>query len=293
MSDERMPEERMGEERIGEERVPEERVPDEQVPDEQVPGERMAGEPSTGKGRARAGNAPDAPAGGKPAGAEKKRGVGRPRRLDPATIVATARRVIEEDGVDALSMRRVAKEVGSTPMALYHYVRDKDELLMLTLSGASATFPRPELPTDPRARLIAASLHMHWVLDQMPWVLKVLALGDLTDKDALWMVEEILDSAMRCGQSAEQAVRTYRTIWHFVYGDLVFRAARARRAEEPDRKRHWPGMLAENDAAELPRLTELTARWDELQDYDVAEQLTAIVDGLLNRTRQTSPAPEA
>ncbi|MFI1013658.1 TetR/AcrR family transcriptional regulator [Streptomyces sp. NPDC020965] len=227
-------------------------------------------------------------------GEEKKtkRGAGRPRRLDPETIVATARRIIEEEGVAALSMRRVAKEVGSTPMALYHYVRDKDELLLLTLAGVSAQFPRPELPADPRARLITAAVHMHQVLAQVPWVLKVLELGGLTDKQALWIAEEIIDSAMACGLSAGQAVATYRTIWYFVYGDLVFRASAARRAAEPDRKQHWPAMLTEEDAAELPRLTALAPRWEELQRYDIAEQLAAIVDGLLSRAGGAGRAAE-
>lgn len=116
-------------------------------------------------------------------------------------MVATARRIVEEEGVDALSMRRVAKELGSTPMALYHYVQDKDELLMLTLSGTAAAFPRPHLPEDPRERLLAVAVHMHDILSRIPWVLDILALGELTDRNALWMVEEIIDSAITCGLS--------------------------------------------------------------------------------------------
>lgn len=132
---------------------------------------------------------------------QKKKPVGRPRRLDPDVMVATARRIVEEEGVDALSMRRVAKELGSTPMALYHYVQDKDELLMLTLSGTAAAFPRPELPEDPRERLVAVAVHMHDIIGQIPWVLDILALGELTDRNALWMVEEIIDCALACGLS--------------------------------------------------------------------------------------------
>ncbi|MEO3974170.1 helix-turn-helix domain-containing protein [Streptomyces sp. CAU 1734] len=226
---------------------------------------------------------------------EGKRTVGRPRRLDPEMIVATARRIIEEEGVDALSMRRVAKEVGSTPMALYHYVRDKDELLLLTLAGTSTALPRPELPADPRARLIAVSLHMHELLRRTPWVLKVLALGDMTDRQALWMAEEIIDSALACGMNTRQSVQTYRTIWNFVYGDAVFRAAAERRAAEPERRWHFPEMLTRPDgasaAAELPRLAELAPHWDELREYDLAEQLTAIVDGLLSRAGHGGTGP--
>ncbi|MEU3219874.1 TetR/AcrR family transcriptional regulator [Streptomyces sp. NPDC006971] len=221
-----------------------------------------------------------------------KRSVGRPRRLDPDAMVATARRIIEEEGVAALSMRRVAKELGSTPMALYHYVRDKDELLMLTLSGASDTFPRPELPEDPRERLLAVAVHMHDVLARVPWVLDVLALGELTDKNALWMVEEIIDCAVECGLSPARSVRAYRTIWCYVYADLVFRRAAERRAERrvesPPSMRYFPEMISEDDAATLPRLTALKDRWREYAaDYRVAEELDAIIEGLLRHEPRT------
>ncbi|MCF3166665.1 TetR/AcrR family transcriptional regulator [Streptomyces violaceoruber] len=216
----------------------------------------------------------------KPAG----RPVGRPRRLDPDAMVATARRIVEEEGVDALSMRRVAKELGSTPMALYHYVRDKDELLMLTLSGTAAAFPRPELPDDPRERMVAVAAHMHAIIARIPWVLDVLALGELTDRDALWMVEEIVDCALACGLSPARAVRAYRTIWSYVYGDLVFRRAADRRAENPSRREFFPEMVTEEDAAALPRLTEVKDRWREYAaDYETVEELDAIVEGLIRR----------
>ncbi|MFI9188044.1 TetR/AcrR family transcriptional regulator [Streptomyces californicus] len=216
----------------------------------------------------------------KPAG----RPVGRPRRLDPDAMVATARRIVEEEGVDALSMRRVAKELGSTPMALYHYVRDKDELLMLTLSGTAAAFPRPELPDDPRERMVAVAAHMHAIIARLPWVLDVLALGELTDRDALWMVEEIVDCALACGLSPARAVRAYRTIWSYVYGDLVFRRAADRRAENPSRREFFPEMVTEEDAAALPRLTEVKDRWREYAaDYETVEELDAIVEGLIRR----------
>ncbi|MET7357480.1 TetR/AcrR family transcriptional regulator [Streptomyces sp. NPDC005562] len=214
--------------------------------------------------------------------------MGRPRRVEPETIVATARRILETEGVAALSMRRVAKEVGTTPMALYHHVRDKDELLMLALAGTAAAVPRPELPAEPRDRLLAVALHMHGMLARMPWVVEVLSLGDLTDEGALWMVEEIVACGVACGLTPEEAVRAYRTIWHCVYGDLAFRRAMERRAADPGRRRHFPGLLADADATELPHLTALADRWSELTEgYDVTGQLGAVVDGLLGRTNNS------
>ncbi|MEV3870991.1 TetR/AcrR family transcriptional regulator [Streptomyces sp. NPDC049906] len=203
--------------------------------------------------------------------------------MDPEQIVTVARRILEEEGLDALSMRRVAKEVGATPMALYHHVRDKDELLMLTLSGMARTVPRPELPEDPRERLLAVAVHMYRTLRRMPWVVQVLGLGDLADKGALWVMEEVIDSAMACGLDADDAARAYRTIWHCVYGELVFRAAAERRAQDPDRTRNFPdALLTEADAEELPHLTALSGRWMEvMESYDLEAQLRKVIDGLL------------
>nr|WP_244181714.1 TetR/AcrR family transcriptional regulator [Streptomyces curacoi] len=218
----------------------------------------------------------------KPSAQGRRRG--RPPRIAAEQIVDVARRIIQEEGVEALSMRRVAKEVGATPMALYHHVRDKDELLLLTLRGMAATFPRPTLPADPRDRILTTAVHMHAILSEVVWVIDVLSLGDLTDKAALWMPEEIIDSAMACGLTAEQALHAYRTIWYVVYGALVFQRADARRAADPDRRPFFPTHLTKEDTEALPRMTELAARWEELKGrYDVAEQLAGVVDGLLGK----------
>nr|WP_307821827.1 helix-turn-helix domain-containing protein [Streptomyces coffeae] len=235
----------------------------------------MTKETETHAAETAAGAAEDRPA---------RRTGGRPRRLELETIVATARRILEEEGTAALSMRRLAKEVGSTPMALYRHVRDKDELLQLVLSGMARTRPRPQLPGDPRERVYAAALYMHRTLEELPWVVEVLSLGELTDRDALWMVEEIIESAMACGQDERRAVHTYRSIWHYVLGTLVFRAALTRRAEAPGRRAAFPALLADADPSELPRLAALANRWDGITDaYDVSEELRAVVAGLLGR----------
>ncbi|TVL93687.1 TetR family transcriptional regulator [Streptomyces sp. SAJ15] len=218
---------------------------------------------------------------------------GRPARLELETIVDTARRILETEGVEALSMRRLAKEVGSTPMALYRHVRDKDELLARVLSGTAAALPRPELPQDPRERLLAVCLHMHDLLKAQPWVVQVLSLGDLTDQGALWMTEEIIDTSMACGLSERDALHAYRTIWHYVLGTLIYQAAVARRAEDPERHRAYLDMLAGVDPAEMPRMAALGGRWEELAaSYDVASGLRAVIGGLLAQGGALAPGAD-
>lgn len=52
----------------------------------------------------------------------------RPRSLTGAQLAEAALVVIDRDGLAALSMRAVAKELGTSTMALYRYVRDREEL---------------------------------------------------------------------------------------------------------------------------------------------------------------------
>ena len=52
-------------------------------------------------------------------------------RFTRDAIASVAVRIADTEGLDALSMRRLAAELGAGTMTLYHYVHTKDELLAL------------------------------------------------------------------------------------------------------------------------------------------------------------------
>lgn len=56
---------------------------------------------------------------------------GRPPRFSRERIAQVAFDIADREGFDAVSMRRVARELGTGPMTLYNYVRTKDELVAL------------------------------------------------------------------------------------------------------------------------------------------------------------------
>src|SRR5512141_724295 len=86
--------------------------------------------------------------------ARRRRGVG----LDRDGIVAEALRIVDADGVDAVSIRRLADALGVTPMALYWHVRDKAELLELVGQAVIAGVEVPEQQSDWRDDLRAVHL---------------------------------------------------------------------------------------------------------------------------------------
>lgn len=148
-------------------------------------------------------------------------------------------------------MRRVAAEIGSAPMALYHHVRSKEQLLSLLLEDVARELPVPELPADPRERIVVAATIVHDLFLAHPWVVEALTSDDLLSATALWFPEAVVDAAIACGVSPDDVVRVYRTIWYYTAGEIVVGAAGARRRAADDRPTYREQVFADLDAQEL------------------------------------------
>ncbi len=103
----------------------------------------------------------------------------RPERTSPAKapplsreyIVAAAIEIADAEGIEALSMRRIAGKLGVGTMSLYWHVPSKQDLLELMLDAALGEIELPEqLYGDWRADLRKVSLQMRNVLLHHPWL---------------------------------------------------------------------------------------------------------------------------
>jgi AcrR family transcriptional regulator len=71
-------------------------------------------------------------------------------------VVEAATAIADAEGLDAVTMRRVAKELGVVPMTLYTYVPGKAELLDLMLDAAYARMPRTGTTGQPWRQRVTA-----------------------------------------------------------------------------------------------------------------------------------------
>lgn len=213
---------------------------------------------------------------------------GRPPATSRAQILAAARRLIDQDGWQSLTIRRLAAEIGVGPTTLYHHVRDKDELIVELVNEHVDQVARPELPDDPRERIIVAWLTVHEALASWPWGAEVLTadgfLARLGDS-ALWFVETIVAGAVDYGCTPLQAVDLFRSIWYYTVGEILVRAHTDQR---------WADIGAGNlrtlDPSRYPQLAAIGDQWPVQAAVDLYPQVLRIfVEGLLTHaTSKTS-----
>lgn len=91
-------------------------------------------------------------------------------------------RIADAEGFGAVSMRRIATELGAGTMTLYHYVRTKDDLLTLVTDAVRGEVVVPldePIPGDWRAAMTVLAERTRAAMQRHPWIL------DITDDPAI------------------------------------------------------------------------------------------------------------
>jgi AcrR family transcriptional regulator len=104
----------------------------------------------------------------------------RDRGLSREEIVASAMAIADAEGVEAVTMRRIARELGAGAMSLYWHVSSKEELQDLMLEAIEAEIDVPEPSGDWRADLRAFARTTRAVHLRHQWALEFRGLGPPT-----------------------------------------------------------------------------------------------------------------
>ncbi|WP_245669450.1 mycofactocin system transcriptional regulator MftR2 [Nocardia speluncae] len=137
--------------------------------------------------------------------------------LSETEIVEAALRVVRADGVEKLSMRRLSRELGVSPMAPYYYVADKRELLDLVATAALAGVrkPPPESGTW-QDRLIDLLAQIDERLRRHP------GLGDILIEQMLGkqldLIAAIMEILYEAGFEDRNVLAGYATIHTYLFG---------------------------------------------------------------------------
>jgi TetR/AcrR family tetracycline transcriptional repressor len=134
-------------------------------------------------------------------------------RLSKATVVVRAMALADAEGLDALTIRRLAQELGVTPMALYWHFRNKEELLTglaEQIWSEIDTEVDPHAPWPAQLRALLESL-IH-VLRTHPSASELLISGEKQSVAALEANEVALEVLHRAGFDPRHASAIARSV---------------------------------------------------------------------------------
>lgn len=146
-------------------------------------------------------------------------------------IAAAALAIADAEGFAAVSMRRIAADLGAGTMTLYYYVRTKDELVQLmddALMGETL-IPDDEFPPAWDEALTAIALRTWDVLTRHPWALYALQNAP-AGPNAMLHFEQSLAALAGTGLAAPEKFALIVFVDDYVHGN-VLRSAEIRRAD--------------------------------------------------------------
>jgi AcrR family transcriptional regulator len=209
-----------------------------------------------------------------------------PRRgLTLEAIVAAGIEVAATDGVGALSMARIAKQLDVGTMSLYRYVAAKDELLTLMVDTALGSPPPLPQAGGWRAGLTAWCDAVRDAYRRHPWSLRVPISGPPLGPNNVAWLDRALDALAETRLSEQDKLSCVLVLSGFVRNDATLTADFAAAANSELVMPGYGTLLAEiTSAEEFPSLHRAIASGalDDEDDPDVEYRfgLARLLDGI-------------
>ena len=216
----------------------------------------------------------------------------RQARFTRERLAAAAMRIADTEGLDALSMRRLAVELGAGTMTLYHYVRTKDELLTLVVDevmGEVVLGPDESMPSEWRDAVTLIAQRTHDAVMRHPWVL------DITDDPAVGPngvrhFDQSLAAVASLELSLADKFDIVSAVDEYVFGACLWERENGGSDGRPDSKvtEYVSGLVATGEYPQLAALSEeygLDEAWELIERHRTdpgrfARTLRRLLDGI-------------
>lgn len=153
--------------------------------------------------------------------ARRGRGGGQPSGLDRDRITEVTVRLLDAEGLDKFSMRRLATELNVTAMSVYWYVDTKDDLLELALDAAFGELGLPDPETageDWREQLRALATSYRALLVRHPWLSPLAGRYLNIGPNSLVFSRTVQRVVRRTGLPDHRITSAISAVFQFVYG---------------------------------------------------------------------------
>jgi AcrR family transcriptional regulator len=198
--------------------------------------------------------------------------------LSRELVLQAAVALAAREGIEALTMRRLADELGAGAMSLYHYVPNKDELLDGMVDIVFGEIEPPSTDLDWKTAMRRRAISTRAALNRHRWAVGLMESRTAPGPASLRVHEAILGCLREGGFSVEMTIQAYSVQDAYIYGfalqekSLPFEDAEGGAAVATEQVRHFEQEAAEQQSAalakEFPYLAEVVAEHVAKVGYD-------------------------
>jgi AcrR family transcriptional regulator len=145
-------------------------------------------------------------------------------QLTREKIAAAALSIADKDGFEAVSMRRVARELKAGTMSLYYYVKTKDDLMAVMDDALMGEALLPSLPKDWKRAMLEIAKRTRAVFMRHPWALASM-LKAPPGINAMRHMEQCLEALAETSMTKAQKITLLTMVDDFVFGHALREAA--------------------------------------------------------------------
>jgi len=209
-------------------------------------------------------------------------------------VLRAAVRLAARDGIESLTMRKLADELGAGAMSLYHYVPNKEQLLDGMVDIVFAEIEVPTTDVDWKAAMRKRAVSTREALRRHPWAIGLME-GRATHGPAnLRLHDAVLGCLRAAGFSLEMTVHAYSVQDAYIYGfalqeqDMSPESADDFAAEAQRQMQDYAAVLAA-----YPHLVEVVGGHVANAGYDYAAEFLFGLDLILDALDRLRDAPSA
>ena len=188
----------------------------------------------------------------------------------------------DRGGLAALTIRSLADELGVKPMTVYHYVRNKEEILDGIVDTVFSEIELPTVGGDWRRELTRRARSAREVLRRHPWAIPLLESRTSPGPATLRHHDAVLGTLLAGGFSAAGTAHAYALLDAFLYGHALQEASLPFEGPEGPTEVEEQVRASMSLAGEFPHLGEMMASYYLQPGYDFADEFEIGLDAVLD-----------
>jgi AcrR family transcriptional regulator len=202
----------------------------------------------------------------------------RERVLDAAMAIADA------DGIEALTIRSLAQELGVKPMAIYYHVANKSEILDSIVDLVFAEIELPAADGDWRSEIVRRANSARRALSRHRWAIGLMESRRSPGAATLRQHDAVIGTLRRAGFSVEMTAHAYALLDSYVYGFALQEAALPFQGTDTAADVTEP-IMERFRSDQYPHLVEMATEYILQPGYDFGDEfefgLGVILDALM------------